>query len=171
MDKIILICLSLSIVILIAAGCSAQRHLSWENGYLVLDNELQPDPFRSEDANILKIHLNTTDKNANIFIKLSNNPTTRSFVSELPMMLNFQKYGESEQISYLNTKLDINSTSQGITPHRGDLCYYAPWGNLALFRQDGTFSHGLIKIGEVQEGMEYIDILDTASSISVDLSD
>ena len=36
----------------------------------------------------------------------------------------------------------------------GDLCYYAPWGNLAFFYADYRYSSGLIRLGRLDGGIE-----------------
>lgn len=33
---------------------------------------------------------------------------------------------------------------------------YAPWGNLSLFYEDFGFSQGLVPLGHVVEGVEYL---------------
>ena len=36
----------------------------------------------------------------------------------------------------------------------GDLCYYAPWGNLALFHGPYRWSRGLYRLGRLDAGPE-----------------
>ena len=36
----------------------------------------------------------------------------------------------------------------------GDLAYYAPWGNLAIYYKDFRHSPGLIKLGTLDGGLE-----------------
>ena len=36
----------------------------------------------------------------------------------------------------------------------GDVTYYAPWGNLALFHRDFEYSSGLVKLGALHSGIE-----------------
>ena len=36
----------------------------------------------------------------------------------------------------------------------GDVTYYAPWGNLALFHRDFEYSSGLVKLGALYSGIE-----------------
>lgn len=38
----------------------------------------------------------------------------------------------------------------------GDFTYYAPWGNLALFYRDSAYSPGLIRLGRITGGLEYL---------------
>jgi hypothetical protein len=40
----------------------------------------------------------------------------------------------------------------GTTAAAGDIAYYAPWGNLALFYRDFTFSEGLVRLGRLEPG-------------------
>ena len=39
-------------------------------------------------------------------------------------------------------------------PSIGDIAYYAPWGNLAIFYRDFPYSPGLIKLGVIDTGGE-----------------
>ncbi|MNU08615.1 hypothetical protein D3C72_2547400 [compost metagenome] len=36
----------------------------------------------------------------------------------------------------------------------GDLTYYAPWGNLAIFYKDFDYSSGLIHLGVIESGID-----------------
>jgi hypothetical protein len=40
----------------------------------------------------------------------------------------------------------------------GDITYYAPWGNLAIFYWDFGYSTGLIKLGRFDAGIEAFDV-------------
>ena len=35
-------------------------------------------------------------------------------------------------------------------PAAGDIAYYAPWGNLAIFYKDVGYSRGLVKLGTIE---------------------
>ena len=35
----------------------------------------------------------------------------------------------------------------------GDLCYYAPWGNLVFFHDSYRYSKGLIRLGRLEDGI------------------
>lgn len=172
MDKFVCILILLIMVALIGAGSTARKSLSWENGYLVYNNEIQADPFNKEKLKILNFRLRKLeDTKDNIFVKLNDNSTTRSFISELPMNLTFQAYGDTEFISYLDSKLIKDISSEGYAPMRGDFCYYSPWGNVVFFTQDAPFIQGLVKIGEIQEGQQFLAQLDNAQDITVKLID
>ena len=52
----------------------------------------------------------------------------------------------------------------GIAPEIGDITYYAPWGNLALFYRDFGYSSGLIRLGRFDAG---VDALNVRGSLNV----
>lgn len=41
----------------------------------------------------------------------------------------------------------VSGSPDGVDPDVGDITYYAPWGNLAIFYRDFGYSRGLIKLG------------------------
>src|SRR5688500_13888569 len=62
----------------------------------------------------------------------SDHPTSRHFVSMLPLRLKLEDLADKEKISYLPRKLRIKG-SPGSDPEDGDLIDYAPWGNLGFY--------------------------------------
>lgn len=87
-------------------------------------------------------------------IVLEDNPTARDLVSLLPLRLSLDDYAATEKIATLPRRLSTTQAPQGITPVAGDLTYYAPWGNLALFHKDFRFSPGLIRLGRIEHDIE-----------------
>jgi len=65
-----------------------------------------------------------------------------------------QDYAATEKISDLPRRLSTEGAPPGIDPSVGDITYYAPWGNLALFYRDFGYSTGLIKLGKIDSGVE-----------------
>ena len=43
-------------------------------------------------------------------------------------------------------------------PSVGDIAYYAPWGNLAIFYKDFGYSRGLIRLGRIDSGIEVLAV-------------
>src|SRR6266571_3046268 len=76
--------------------------------------------------------------------------------------------GETEKISYLPRKLSTKDAPPGSNPSVGDVSYYAPWGNLAIFRKDFRYSSGLIKLGKVDSGLEALN-LPGSIEVTIDL--
>lgn len=85
---------------------------------------------------------------------LDDNPTAKDFASLLPMTVRLKDYGHAEKISDLPKKLTTIGAPSGVEPAVGDIAYYAPWGNLALFRENFAYSRGLIKLGRIDSGIQ-----------------
>jgi NAD(P)-dependent dehydrogenase (short-subunit alcohol dehydrogenase family) len=80
--------------------------------------------------------------------------TSRDFISLLPLTLTVEDYNGTEKISNLAKKLSTKGAPDGVDPSVGDLAYYAPWGNLAIFYKDFGYSAGLVKLGRIDSGAE-----------------
>lgn len=72
-------------------------------------------------------------------------------------------------------KLIVNGqelTTQGepesFDPSVGDLCLYAPWGNLSIFYQDFRLSNGLISLGHIGTGMDVISAMGEDFSVTME---
>lgn len=88
---------------------------------------------------------------------LADNATSRDFVSLLPLTLTLSDYEATEKISDLPRKLSTEGAPAGSDPSIGDITYYAPWGNLALFYKDFGYSKGLIKLGKIDSGVKALN--------------
>jgi hypothetical protein len=78
---------------------------------------------------------------------LADNPTTRDLMSQLPLVLTAKDFMATEKVAYPPRKLSVDAAPASYTPVEGDLCYYGPWGNLALFYASGKPSPGLVLLG------------------------
>ncbi len=87
---------------------------------------------------------------------LDDTPSARDLVKQLPLTLEFEDYGSTEKIAYPPAKLTTQAAPAGVTPVTGDIAYYAPWGNLALFHKDFAYSKGLIRLGRITNGVEHL---------------
>ena len=85
------------------------------------------------------------------------NPTTRDFLTLLPLSLTLTDYNSTEKISELPKKLSLKSAPEGYKPSIGDITLYAPWGNLAMFYKDFSYSTGLILLGKIDSGVETLE--------------
>ncbi|MDR9803091.1 cyclophilin-like fold protein [Rhizobium hidalgonense] len=77
---------------------------------------------------------------------LYDNPSARDLGSMLPLDLRIEDYGRNERIAYLPRKLTEKGSGPFSNEQPGDLCYFKPWGNLALFYADYRWD-GLIRLG------------------------
>ena len=76
------------------------------------------------------------------------------FASLLPLRLTLTDYAGTEKISDLPRRLSIEGAPAGVEPTTGDLTYYAPWGNLAIFHRGAGYAAGLVKLGTIESGLE-----------------
>jgi hypothetical protein len=87
---------------------------------------------------------------------LDDNSTTRDFAALLPLTLTLTDYNATEKIGDLPKRLSTTGAPPGSDPSVGDISYYAPWGNLAVFYRDFGYSKGLIKLGTIESGTEVL---------------
>lgn len=88
---------------------------------------------------------------------LDDNAAARDFVSLLPLTLTLKDYAETEKVSDLPKRLSTEGAPPGADPSVGDIAYYAPWGNLAVYYRDFGYSDGLVKLGKIDSGMEALN--------------
>lgn len=88
---------------------------------------------------------------------LYDNPSARDFFSMLPLDLTISNYGHNEKIAYLPRKLTEEGNGPFGNEQPYDLCYYMPWGNLAMFYAD--YRHpGLVRLGRFDDGAEALHV-------------
>lgn len=85
---------------------------------------------------------------------LDDTPTARDFASLLPLSVTLEDYSETEKVSQLPRRLSIEGAPEAITPKAGELAYYEPWGNLAIFHKDFRRSPRLVRLGTLDSGIE-----------------
>ncbi len=87
---------------------------------------------------------------------LEDSATARDFVSLLPLTVTLEDYASTEKIADLARRLDTEDAPAGIDPSVGDIAYYIPWGNLAIFYRDFGYSPGLVKLATIESGVEIL---------------
>jgi hypothetical protein len=85
---------------------------------------------------------------------LDDTATARDFASLLPLTLTLEDYAATEKISDLPRRLSTAGAPAGTAAAAGDIAYYAPWGNLALFHRPFGYSEGLVTLGKLETGVE-----------------
>ncbi len=121
--------------------------------------------MESEGVTMVRMSMNGNE----LLIELCDNPTARDLLSRLPLTLTFEDYASTEKITYLEPKLSVDDAPDGYDPSAGDLTLYAPWGNLALFYRDFSYSRGLIPIGRITSGLEKLTTLDEPFSATLEI--
>ena len=97
-------------------------------------------------------------------VTLYDTPAANALYNILPLELTFEDFNGIEKIAYLDNEIPTEGEPNEFDPDVGDLCLYAPWGNLSIFYKDFRNSNGLISLGHIDSGM------DTISSINENFS-
>ncbi|MER8404026.1 cyclophilin-like fold protein [Mesorhizobium sp. M0185] len=88
---------------------------------------------------------------------LYDNPSARDFFTMLPLNLTIDDYAHNEKIAYLPRKLTEEGSGPFGNERPYDLCYFMPWGNLAMFYTD--YRHpGLIRLGRFDAAEEALRV-------------
>lgn len=182
--KQITICLLIAVILVSFSACAnntqeASQPLSSAN----LSNTLisETDITESDDTNSSnsKIPNETqtvkmTAGENELYITIYDNPTSRDFLSKLPLTLTFEDYNATEKISYLPETLTTENAHHSFDPDVGDVALYAPWGNLSVFYKDFRYkdfrdSAGLISIGHMDDGIEILAEIDDSFTAVLEL--
>lgn len=86
---------------------------------------------------------------ASMVATLYDNPSARGLAAMLPLALAIDDYSNNEKIAHLPRKLTEGGSGPFGNEAPGDICYYAPWGNLAFFYASYRYSAGLIRLGRI----------------------
>jgi hypothetical protein len=97
--------------------------------------------------------------------------TTRDFISLLPLTLTLSDYAQTEKVSDLPRRLSTAGAPDGVDPDVGDIAYYAPWGNLAIYYRDFGYSSGLMKLGSIESGVDELGRMSGDFTITIELAE
>jgi hypothetical protein len=112
------------------------------------------DPNNQEPTDM---RLRFTFNGLTMLATLYDGPASRDFYAMLPLDLTIENYGPNEKIAYLPRKLTEEGSGPFGNEQPYDLCYFMPWGNLAMFYAD--YEHpGLIRLGRFDEGREALHV-------------
>ncbi len=129
--------------------------LAMAAAFILPERALSKSGADNQEKTDLKIKL-TFGENT-MMATLYDNPSARDFASMLPLDLRIADFGSNEKIAYLPRKLTVEGHGPFDNERPYDLCYYMPWGNLAMFYAD--YRHpGLIRLGRFDQGYEALHI-------------
>lgn len=89
-------------------------------------------------------------------VTLYDTPAANALYDMLPLELTFEDFNGIEKIAYMDNELPTEGEPDEFDPNVGDLCLYAPWGNLSIFYNDFRNSNGLISLGHIDSGVDLI---------------
>jgi len=83
--------------------------------------------------------------------QIADSPSARDFLAQLPLDLTLTDYAATEKVATLPHPLTRDGAPAAVTPHAGEVGYYAPWSNIVLYHKDGPHSPGLVILGRINE--------------------
>ena len=96
----------------------------------------------------MRIRITTTDQ---VFTAvLEDSETARDFASLLPIEVTLNDYNQTEKVADLPRRLATTGAPDGTDSVVGDIAYYEPWGNLAIYYRDFAWSRGLVRLGRLE---------------------
>ncbi len=108
--------------------------------------------------------------NETLSATLDDTPAGRDFATLLPLDLTLGDYQATEKIADLPRPLDTTDAPARYTPKAGDITYYAPWGNLAIFYKPFQTSRGLVRLGAFDEPIDAL-LKDGAIPVRIEVAD
>ena len=128
-----------------------------------------PLPGRAAEEDFGAIRLTINGKT--LTATLEDSPAGRDFYAMLPLSLPLKDFNGTEKISDLPRRLSLQQAPEGCTPTAGTLAYYAPWGNLAIFYRDFSWSKGLIPLGRISSDMKDMAGADNGAMLTIERAD
>jgi len=106
------------------------------------------DQARVVTEQTMRIRITTGDQ---VFTAvLEDSESARDFASLLPIEVTLGDHNRTEKVADLPRRLSTAGAPEGADPVIGDIAYYAPWGNLAIYYRDFAWSRGLVRLGRLE---------------------
>ncbi|MEZ0494418.1 cyclophilin-like fold protein [Kineococcus sp. TBRC 1896] len=96
----------------------------------------------------------TTTEGTPLAATLNDSAAARDFAAMLPLTLTLADFHATEKVADLPGRLSTDGSPDAAAATAGDIAYYAPWGNLALFYRDFPRSAGLVVLGHVSDPLD-----------------
>lgn len=95
--------------------------------------------------------------------------TSRDFASLLPLTLTLTDFHGTEKVSDLPRRLSTAEAPPGSDARAGDIAYYAPWGNLAIFYEDFAYAQGLVRLGTIRTGIDALETVPDEVTVTIEV--
>ncbi|MHB1134091.1 MAG: cyclophilin-like fold protein [Chloroflexota bacterium] len=89
---------------------------------------------------------------------LVDSKAAEDFASLLPLTLTLTDHAGTEKVSDLPRRLSTEGAPSGSDPSVGDIAYYSPWGNLAIYYRDFGYSSGLVILGKIDGPTDALNV-------------
>jgi hypothetical protein len=148
-----------AIILLAAVACGAETPPS--------SPPQAPSPTRAPTTgSTTTVHIRLTTDGRVVNATLNDSAAARDFASLLPLTLELSDFHEMERIADLPRRLATTGAPGSAEPKAGDLAFYAPWGNLAIYYRDAPRADGVVVLGRLADGGA--EVLATAGRVTIE---
>lgn len=95
------------------------------------------------------MHITLTVAGTMLPATLDDTEAGRDFAALLPLTITLTDFHGIEKVGDLPRRLSTQSAPAGVAAAIGDITYYSPWGNLAIFYRPFGYTAGLVKLGHI----------------------
>ncbi|WP_229008777.1 cyclophilin-like fold protein [Methylophilus sp. Leaf408] len=112
-------------------------------------------------SNAMKILIQIEGHQQQVIAILNKSPATLDLMKQLPLTLELADHAGTEKIAYTPRPLSTPVDADRYEGKAGDITYYAPWGNLAIFYKDSEVgkADGLVFLGKLDSVPEVLSQL------------
>jgi|GEM_PF-1962823 len=118
--------------------------------------------------NVKDTRIKLSFNNEEVIVKMYDNPTSRDFLTLLPITTTLEDFAGSEKISMLSKRLSTEAAPTGSDPSVGDFAYYSPWGNIIMYYKDSGYANGVIKLGKIESGVEKVGNINDGVTVKIE---
>ncbi|MBD0023414.1 hypothetical protein GII33_05810 [Gordonia pseudamarae] len=97
--------------------------------------------------------------------------TLDDIAAMLPLTLALSDFHSTEKIADLPGRLSTDGSPAAAAASAGDIAYYAPWGNLAIFYRDFPRSAGLMILGRIDGPLDALTRGDGAPTVTIEAAE
>jgi hypothetical protein len=126
------------------------------------EESIETSSMLASDEQVKSMKIKITAGKNKVVATLNNSEAACDFISMLPLTLTLEDYASTEKVSDLPKQLSTNGSPAGGEGFAGDITYYAPWGNLAIFYKNSTvgYANGLVILGKIDGSPEIFNTTD-----------
>lgn len=106
----------------------------------------------------MQIHIEIEGYQKSLVATLNKTPATLELIKQLPLSLELTDHANTEKIGYPPRPLPTPINADRYEGKAGDITYYAPWGNLAIFYKNSEVGNadGLVYLGKLDSVPEIL---------------
>ena len=97
-----------------------------------------------------------TSKGHTATFRLYDTLAAKEFYDQLPLSLDLKNFRDAQWMFYPPEKLNATALEAYHDGKKGELSYYAPWGDVVMFHGSFGSAAGLYELGYAVSGSEYI---------------